>query len=286
MWILLSLVSGLSDALRDSVVKGLSRSTPQVMIAWSYSLCSLPYFLPFVLLQPPVDLSADFWLLALFLGATHVLGSLGVTYALASSDLSLCVPMVAFTPVFLVVVGPLITGHIPSAHGVAGTLLVALGCYLLNIRDATRGGLAPIRAIFREKGVRMMLLVSLLWSVTSAIDLRAVRTYGLAFWSAAELAAIAALFVPVVIARRGMAATSPASWRGLALIGVLNAFSFGPYLVALSSSHALYVVCVKRSSILFSLVLGRILFNENSLHGRLLGASLMFLGVCVISIWG
>jgi uncharacterized membrane protein len=75
-------------------------------------------------------------------------------------------------------------------------------------------------------------------------------------------------------------------WRTLPLIGMANACSFGPYLLALSSTHALYVICLKRSNIFFSLLVGRLMFGEDSLRGRLVGASLMFAGVAVISLWG
>ncbi len=286
MWIFLSLFSGLSDATRDAISKRGSGAIPHVMISWSYSLFALPFFLPVLLLSAPTELPLEFWLLALGIGAGHVLGSLGTVYALSRSDLSLCIPMTAFSPVFLLVVGPIMNGHVPSSHAILGTLLVTAGCYLLNISDVRRGLLAPLVSLAREPGVRMMLLLSVFWSFSAAIDLNAVRKFGLPFWAASELVAIAILFIPVVIYKKGLQGMTPMGWRTLPLIGMANACSFGPYLLALSSTHALYVICLKRSNIFFALLVGRLMFGEDSLRGRLVGASLMFAGVAVISLWG
>lgn len=286
MWILLSLFSGLSDATRDAISKRSSGTIPHVMISWSYSLFALPFFLPVLLLSAPSELPLEFWLLAIGIGAAHVLGSLGVVYSLSRSELSLCVPMTAFSPVFLLVIGPMMNGHAPSSHAILGTVLVTAGCYLLNISDIRRGLLAPVVSLAREPGVRMMLLLSVFWSFSAAIDLNAVRKFGLPFWAASELFAIAILFVPVVIYKKGLKGMTPMGWRTLPLIGMANACSFGPYLLALSSTHALYVICLKRSNIFFSLLVGRLMFGEDSLRGRLIGASLMFAGVAVISLWG
>jgi len=286
MWVLLSLLSGLSDASRDALSKSGSKAVPHVMLSWSYSLLALPYFLPILLLNQPSEIPLNLVLLALGVGMIHVLGSLGLVYALSRSDLSLCVPMIAFTPVFLLVVGPLMTGHSPSAYAIAGTFLVAGGCYLLNIADLKEGLLGPVKALGRDKGVRMMLVLSLVWAVSAAIDLRAVREYGLSFWATVELLAIAILFLPIVIAKKGIQGMTPAGWRYLACVGLGNALSFGPYLLALSSTHALYVVCLKRCNIFFALIIGKMFFGEDSLRGRLLGAIIMFVGVSLITILG
>lgn len=286
MWIILSLLSGLSDATRDAISKRSTGKLPHVMISWAYSAFSLPFFLPILFFSAPSELPLEFWLTAIGIGAAHVLGGLGLVYSLSRSDLSLCVPMTAFTPVFLLVVGPLLNGYSPSTAAVTGTFFVAAGCYTLNISDIRSGLLGPLRSLASERGVRMMLVLSIFWSVSAAIDLRAVRAYGLPFWAASELAAIALLSLPVVFYRGGFRAMPRSGWRTLPLIGLANALSFGPYLLALSSTHALYVICLKRSNIFFSLLVGRLVFGEDSLRGRLLGASLMFAGVAIISVWG
>ncbi|MCK4555658.1 MAG: hypothetical protein KAT83_03550 [Candidatus Aenigmarchaeota archaeon] len=48
---------------------------------------------------------------------------------------------------------------------------------------------------------------------------------------------------------------------------------------------AAYVIAVKRTNTLFSVVFGAIFFKEKNIRGRLLGAALMVLGVAIISLF-
>jgi uncharacterized membrane protein len=70
----------------------------------------------------------------------------------------------------------------------------------------------------------------------------------------------------------------------LVLIGGFNAASFATYLLALEYAPVHYVVCVKRSSILFSVLMGRVFFGESLTSSRLPGALLMLLGVAIVSL--
>lgn len=285
MWIILSLLAGLGDALRDAVSKKATTSIARPLVTWAYSLCALPFFMPNLLVNLPHSIPSSFWILLLFTSSCHVAGGLLLVKALQLSDLSLCIPMVAFTPVFLLVIGPMLTGDMPSTQGILGAVLVGIGSYVLNL-DRTRNGLlAPIRALFQEKGARIMLGLALLWSITGSVDRIAVQRFNLSFWASAQLCTIAILLVPILI--RYQAFSSPISKRSalsLLSLGGFNALSLGAYLFALQAAPVHYVICLKRSSILFSVLLGRVMFKEQFLVDRLPGAILMLAGVVTISL--
>jgi len=287
MWILLSLLAGLADAVRDACSKKASQSVAGPLITWAYSVCAIPFILPGMLRNIPENLPPLFWLLLLGMSSAHVIGGLTLVKALRSSDLSLCTPMVAFTPVFLLVIGPLITGDIPSRFGVIGALLVASGSYVLNLGKAQRGVLAPIRALFEERGSRLMLALALLWSITGSVDRFAVQHFDATFWGGAQLCAISILLIPIVLRQRALRGgiSKRAAFLLLAL-GGWNVVSLFGYLAALKVAPVHYVICLKRSSILFSVLLGRAFFGESFVADRLPGAILMLLGVVVISLFG
>jgi len=287
MWIILSLLAGLGDALRDAGSKSLTDKAPREMVSWSYSILALPYFVPFLIMRvPETTLPWDFYALLALISSCHVIGGLLLVRALQISDLSLCAPIGAFSPVFLLVIGPLLTGDSPSTGGVVGTLFVVCGCYLLNIRELRRGLFAPIRALSRDRGVRLMLGLTLLWSFTGSIDRIAVAKFDRQLWGISQLVMISILFLPVVALRKGITfRLHRQTWGRLLMVGGFNALSFGTYLVALQLAPVFYVVCVKRSSILFSIIFGRVAFNEAQASGRILGGALMVVGIAVISIW-
>lgn len=285
MWIILSLLAGLGDALRDAVSKRATTSVPRPLVTWAYSLCALPFFLPNLFINLPNSIPHSFWIFLLFASSCHVAGGLLLVKALQLSELSLCIPMVAFTPVFLLVIGPMLTGDMPSAQGVLGAVLVASGSYVLNLDKSRNGLLGPIKALFEEKGARIMLGLALLWSITGSVDRIAVQKFDISFWASAQLCTIAILLIPILV--KHQAFSSPIS-KGSALsllsLGVFNALSLGAYLLALQAAPVHYVICLKRSSILFSVLLGRIMFQERFLADRLPGAILMLAGVVTISL--
>ena len=286
MWIPFALLAGLGDALRDALSKKASASIPRPLITWSYTLCALPFFLPTLARTRPDSLPLWMWWMLLGVASLHVLGGLMLVKALQLSDLSLCIPMIAFTPVFLLVLGPLLAGDVPSIAGIVGAVLVAVGSYVLNIDKAKTGLLAPFRALAYEPGPRIMLGLSLLWTVTACADRVAVQVVDRTFWGSAQLLAISLAMIPVVIARRSFERPLPkGSYISLLSIGGCNALSLAGYLFALQVAPVHHVLCLKRVSILFSVMLGRILFGERFLGERLPGALLMVAGVAIITMF-
>ena len=285
MWIILALLAGGGDALRDALSKRASSSIPQPLISWSYALCALPFFIPSLMVSIPDSVPPYVWMLLAFVTCCHVVGGLMLVKALQLSDLSLCVPMVAFTPVFLLALAPMFTGDLPTVSGVLGVILVTLGSYVLHLDKAKTGVLAPFRALLSDAGPRIMLGLSFLWTVTACVDRVVVQVVSRTFWGSAQLCCIALAMVPVVLKMGGFdRPLSKASYLSLLSIGGSNALSLGSYLFALQRAPVHDVVCLKRVSILFSVILGRVFFQERFLAERLPGAILMLAGVAVITL--
>ncbi len=147
----------------------------------------------------PARIDASYWG-ALFLNTAL----LAVAFTLATaaprfSDLSLVRPVNSLTPVVMLAAGPILamlgapaTWVDPSFLGVIGVLVVCGGLYgLFSMKGA--GVLAPFGALFREKGAFMMLVVVLLYSVTSFYDLIALRASSSHFYLATIFPLISAV---------------------------------------------------------------------------------------------
>ena len=285
MWIVLALLAGVGDALRDALSKRASSSIPRPLISWSYALCALPFFIPSLVANIPESVPGYVWGLLAFVTCCHVVGGLMLVKALQLSDLSICVPMTAFTPVFLLVLAPMLTGDLPTASGVLGATLVTFGSYVLHLDKAKAGALAPFRALLSESGPRIMLGLSFLWTVTACVDRVVVQSVNRTFWGSAQLCCIALAMFPVVLKKGGFnRPLQKGSYLSLLSIGGSNALSLGAYLFALQLAPVHHVVCLKRVSILFSVILGRLIFDERFLAERLPGAILMLAGVAVITL--
>ncbi|NIR16996.1 MAG: EamA family transporter, partial [Desulfobacterales bacterium] len=67
-------------------------------------------------------------------------------------------------------------------------------------------------------------------------------------------------------------------------IGALTAIMIITHFVAISMTDVAYMISVKRTSLLFSVLYGHFLFGEEDITQRLLGSSIMVMGVILITL--
>ncbi|MBN2233271.1 MAG: DMT family transporter [Deltaproteobacteria bacterium] len=280
-WFFLALLTAFIASLKDVFSKLAVRRIDPLVVAWSWSAGALPLVVPLALSEPPVMPQSGFWP-ALAAGSLLNVGAT-ILYirALQASDLSLTIPMIALTPLFMVVTSPLLVGEMPAAGGLGGILLIVAGSWTINIGAARHGFLAPFRALLREPGPRYMLLVALIWSVTANIDKIGICAAPPLTWIMAVDIVVTLLMLPLVVAplrrtgaRRIMSLLPIGICGGLVLICQMHAIE-----VALVS----YVIAIKRTSILFGIAFGRLIFAERGIRERAAGALVMLAGVALIA---
>ena len=234
--------------------------------------------------------------------------------ALRYSDLSISVPMLTFTPLFLLVTSPLILGEFPSLLGLLGIFLIVSGSYLLNIKEWKQGYLAPFKALFRERGPKLMLIVAFLWSITSNYDKVGALNSSPIIWILAVNLFIAICMIPLILkysltSSQEISVLSPASQKTsglspsskirssrdknnivliqqnikiLVIMGILSTLTSIFQIYAITLTLVAYVIAIKRTSVVFSVLWGHYIFHEKGVKERLLGASIMVLGVVLI----
>ena len=94
--------------------------------------------------------------------------------ALRISPLSLTLPFLSLTPVFLILVSYLILEKV-SFRGGIGIIFLTAGSYTLNLHEMRRGIFEPFRAITKEKGSVLMIGVALIYSITSSLGKMAIE---------------------------------------------------------------------------------------------------------------
>jgi drug/metabolite transporter (DMT)-like permease len=124
----------------------------------------------------------------------EILGCYLFLVAIRMAPLSLTLPLLAFTPVFSIVTAAMILVEGISIQGGMGISLVTAGAYLLNANLVNHSVTAPIKAIFSNRGSRLMFLVALIWSVAATIGKRGVMVYGAIPFAFVILCAIAVVF--------------------------------------------------------------------------------------------
>jgi uncharacterized membrane protein len=285
MWLIFSLLTALLEAVKDVLCKKSLNAIDEVLVAGSIFVFSIPLLLPVLLFIEIPVLSGRFWI-ALPAGTIlNVLATLLYIKALKHSDLSLSLPMVTFTPVFLLLTSPLIVGEFPDPKGLIGILLIVLGAYRLNSKDKQGGFWKPFKALVRERGPRYMLLVAFIWSLTSNIDKVGILHSSVVFWVITTHLASALFFVPLVLFRiqRKPDIFKWSELKPLILIGMTAILRTVFQMSAIALTLVAYVISIKRTSVIFGILFGYVIFREKGLSERLSGAVIMVMGVFVIA---
>jgi len=285
-WLILSVLTAVSEAAKDIFSKKSLRSSNAYLVAWAYRLYSLPFLLPLLFIIEIPVLTANFWLAMVVGGGLNVITTILYMKALSHSDISLTVPMVAFTPLFLLVTSPVIVGEFPTFAGFVGVILIVLGSYFLNIKEIKKGFWAPFRSLVYEKGPRYMLLVAFIWSITSNFDKMGVKASSPLFWAVSVNVFIALAMTPIVLLRvRRNAPEMVTRWRKYLPIGLLGAATLIFQMLAINITLVAYVISIKRTSAVLVVLAGYWFFKEKGTASRLVGSLIMLAGVLLISIF-
>lgn len=297
-WLWLSLSVAFFQSLKDVTSKHSLRDTNVYTVAFALRFLSLPLLAVFLFSRGLPAIQSDFWWLLAASAAGNGLVTILYMKALESDDLNVALPMLAFTPVFLLITSPLMLGEFPGPAGLGGILCIVAGSYLLHLRAGASGILGPFRALLSRRGARLMLLVAFLWSITANIDRLGIAASSAACWGFASHAAIALFLAPTLLLPGARAPTGdargstrpPASlaarWGPLLLLGCFAALRQISQVSALELTLTAYVISIKRLSIVIGMILGALLFREETGPARLAGAAIMVAGAAAIGIYG
>ncbi len=286
-WLILSLFCAISMASADAATKGWLgdySARELVLVRFGYSAIILA---PLLLLQPWPELPAPFWGWVGVMVPLEILAMWLYMLALRDTPLYLTLPYLAFTPVFVIITGLLLLGERISLTGWAGILLVVIGAYLLNANHGTgfASWFAPLRAIAYARGSRLMLAVAALYSVTSVMG-KAALQYTPTLFFASFYFALLGLLTLLLFGRgnpRPRALLRARLPQHLA-IGALMALMIITHFAAIQLAQVAYMIAVKRTSLLFGILYGTLLFKEPYPLRHLVAGALMVCGVLLIAL--
>ena len=268
----------------DAFCKKALERFPAVLVAWARLVFASPFLLCLLFRVEGPAPDRVFWLLLLLLLPLESLALVLYMRAIQISPLSLTVPFLSMTPVFTLATSLILLGEFPDASGVAGVLCIVAGAYLLNVNLSRQGLLEPLRAVGREKGSLMMLVVAFLYSITSNLGKLAIQHASPTWMAAVYVPFLAVGFLPVCV-RAGVRLSSlRAGIPVFLLIGLTQAVMAVFHFQAISMILVPYMVSVKRLSVLLSVIYGAVFFHERQMRERLLGSLVMVLGVLLMLV--
>ena len=285
-WFVLSLAAAYFFSTGDVLSKLLLRDNDEWTSGCAISLASLPFLIPLLIVRGTFLPSRELILLVCILIPFEVFAYYLYLKAIRISPLSLSIPYLSFTPVFTILTAGILLGETIAFQGIVGILMVTVGAYVLNIELYVQHPLAPLKAAFQSRGARYMLSVSLIWSLTSTLGKKGVQLSDPVFCGVFYMTCVSSAMLAIESWRLSRnAATVDLRGRNtiwLLLGGLATALATMAHYHAIKLAPVSYMMAVKRTSLIFSVLYGGLIFKEPHIRLRLLGASIMLSGVVVL----
>lgn len=202
-------------------------------------------------------------------------------------DVSLAYPLTTTGPLYIPLWAYVFLGERLSPLGGAGIVVVFLGAYILQMREASWTGLSfPLRNL-RLPGVLLALSAGVFYSVGAIVDKRGV-TVGDVFVYTYYLDIALFLFLLanalVTTDRAHFLVEFRARWGWCLAAGLVLFLSFTTYRVGLQMAKVSYAVSVRQASAILGVLGGILLFRERFGKIRMVGAGLIAAGVVCIRL--
>jgi drug/metabolite transporter (DMT)-like permease len=287
LWILFGLLSAFSLATNNALLKKAFAKHNEYLVTWLAYLVATILLLVILPLTPIPRIDPEFYSAVFIALPLEIVAIILYIKALKSSPLSLTLPFLSLTPVFLIGVSYLLIGEKVSVLGALGIGCIAIGGYTLNIREFKKGIFQPFAAIFRERGSVYMILVAFIYSITASLGKKAITHSSPIFFAIIYWTGFFLLLTPVTLyitkkewkmvrrAEIAKAALLPGIWE---FVGTIS------YVVGLSLAKVAYLISIRRLAVLIGVLYGFILFKESGIGERFLGASLMLAGFVMLAL--
>ncbi len=221
--------------------------------------------------------------------ASGVLNALALYFqirALRLSDASLVGPIQLFTPVILLVTSPIMIGQYTSPMGVVGVIIIVVGGYLLGCtRESLKNAevFKPFLGLFYDRGVQSMFVTACIWGVTANLDRIGVGMSSPLVWSLSLYCAMTTTaFLFWFVSRADSVTLDVHTTKGAIVPGFAKAIGLLLQMYAITVVPVPFVIALKRTSVLMTVVMGGVLFKEK-IGFRFVGVTIMFLGVLLIA---
>ncbi len=284
-WVILSLISAFSLATSDALTKKALTYNNEYIVAWFRLLFAVPFLFCIWIFIPQPELDIKFYKAFVFALPLEILAMVLYIKALKVSPLSLTLPFLSLTPVFLILVSYVVLEEKVSLQGGIGVIFLAAGSYTLNLHEMRDGIFKSFKAITKEKGSIFMIFVALIYSITSSLGKMAIEHSSPLFFGTTYFIVMTIIFTPVALMMGGNEAkkfVAGKQYKGLFFPGLFYSIMIASHMLAMSLTKVAYMISLKRTSVMIGVLYGYFIFKEKNIRERLSGALLMFIGFVMI----
>ncbi|MBI3027094.1 DMT family transporter [Candidatus Woesearchaeota archaeon] len=285
LWALLSIISGLGDATMFASMKKLKKVSNSIVV-WAQYAFALPFMLIFLYINYPQRINSNVYWIAALNGILLTLSTYLLFKAIKISDLSISMPMLSVTPLFLVFTSYLMLDEMPTFYGFIGIFLIVIGAYSIHIKDYKKGFFYPFRALLKDKGSFYVLIVAFIFSISANLGKMGIINSSPMFYAFAVYLFASVVMAPLIILDFNKKIKEiKADFSALGLLGISSAFMMVTSAYAMLIAIVPYVISLKRSSVIFAILFGYLFFDEKNIKNALIGTIIMLIGGILITLF-
>lgn len=279
--ILFALATAFSDTLGNWQVRRLPSISP-VLLTWLKFIAGIiAAGVVFFSIGAPLTTSALFFAIVIVAIPVEFLITYWKTQAYQLSPQSIVGPLWGLTALFTIPLGILFLGEYPSLFGYVGVIAIVIGIFILGWHGSM---LEIVANLHRERGTIYMLGASAGGAIATVLAKYAFQFGSPIFYLLMTALLTVLATTPNVLSRdltrqirgNGLQITALSTTQGLLMI-----FHF----IALSLLPAAYFIALKRMSIVFDVLAGKLSGEEHFLL-RLSASIVIFAGILLIVLLG
>lgn len=273
------------STFKDLVSKKLASSLAGIHSAFASFLYALPYYvvvLSILYLAGAEEFvfSKTFFLYVGLRALTDAAAEWLKMKAFSLGDISYVSSFLGVTPAFVLLTSPLLTGDSIPKEGVFSILLIVVGGIIITYRPGVS------RAELNIPAILTALASAFFFSLNVCFDRLAVQEATPAFSGFAMTIAAALVLAPFALRNGNAWQEFRTERKALHVRGFLETLFMTSKLLALQYLPAQYVAGLVRVSLVFTIVAGRIAFNEEQFLRRFCGGVFVVFGVLGVVVYG
>lgn len=283
--VILGLLSSFFKSSKSVTTKIASTDTNEYVTSFSTRFFSIPVFIIGLIITDSFVLTySDTFVQALTINSLSMVATtILIAKSLKISDISVISPLLAFVPVFVTVPSYLLLGEVPSNLAGFGIISVTVGAYVLNTSDSDSGYLEPIKRVASDRGAQYISIVLLIVSVTPSIDKIGIQeTSPLTWILSTHITASVVLLVVALLTSSSISEPLRNNIKILLLVGLSSSMIWVFQSYGYTLTQVSYIQALKRVSLVFSVVAGKFIFEEDNIRRRLISSLIILVGVLAI----
>ena len=286
LWFYLALITAVLWTVEHTLAKKILKSEKPEYVSLLSSFFSviLSIILLIIFKDSLVFTKSLLWVL-IPVALTNATARILYAKSLKFAELSKTIPLLSLSPIFTLFFAFFILGESRPFAAVFGIFFAIVGIYLINMNSNSNKILEPFKNIFYNKGVFFMFLVASIYGLGGVLD-----KYGV---SHANVITYLLLTNPVsFLAQTAHIASKDKSrifteslillrkkWFSLVILALVAFVTITFQFWAVSLTYSSYVIAIKRTSALFSVIVGYILFKERkNIWKTLIGTIIILIG--------